>query len=150
VKGRPDKSRSVPLSVIPWVCGSSPRPLKTRLWRRSKSVGPWLRSSRRSFKYCHEHGRRRDRNGILFDPLSSGSFSGSGANAITVQNKGGRNGAYGPGFAQLDLRVGWRLRRGAGRTLDLSADLINVTNRANFVNPVAAQKIRSIFLVCCC
>jgi len=91
-----------------------------------------------------------DRNGILFDPLSSGSFSGSGANAITVQNKGGRNGAYGPGFAQLDLRVGWRLRRGAGRTLDLSADLINVTNRANFVNPVAAQKIRSIFLVCCC
>ena len=38
-----------------------------------------------------------DRNGILFDPLSSGSFSGSGANAIRVQNKGGRNGAYGPG-----------------------------------------------------
>jgi hypothetical protein len=77
-----------------------------------------------------------DRNGILFDPLPAGTYSGNGANAVTVENKGGRNGAYGPGFAQLDTRFGWRFRAGGSRTLDLTADLINVTNRANFVSPV--------------
>jgi len=35
-----------------------------------------------------------DRNGILFDPLPAGTDSGVGNNAITVKNKGGRNGAY--------------------------------------------------------
>jgi hypothetical protein len=77
-----------------------------------------------------------DRNGVLFDPLPAGTYSGNGPNAITVVNKGGRNGAYGPGFVQLDTRLGWRFRPGRGRTLDVTADLINVTNRANFVNPV--------------
>jgi len=88
-----------------------------------------------------------DRNGILFDPLPVGSYSGNGANAITVQSKGGRNGAYGPGFAQLDLRVGWRLRPRAGRTIDFSADLINVTNRANFVNPSGDQRLTNFLLL---
>jgi len=77
-----------------------------------------------------------DRNGILFDPLPAGTYTGKGPNAITVDNKGGRNGAYGPGFVQLDTRLGWRFRSGAGRTLDITADLINVTNRANFVGPI--------------
>ena len=49
-----------------------------------------------------------DRNGVLFDPLPAGEYSGNGANAITVDNDGGRNGAYGPGFIQLDMRFGWR------------------------------------------
>lgn len=85
--------------------------------------------------------------GILFDPLPAGSYSGKGANAMTVDNKGGRNGAYGPGFAQFDTRIGWRFRPGAGRTLDLSADLINVTNRANFVNPTGDQRLTNFLLL---
>jgi hypothetical protein len=77
-----------------------------------------------------------DRNGQLFDPLPAGTYSGNGPNAVTVENKGGRNGAYGPGFFQLDTRVGWRFRQMGGKTLDLTADVLNVTNRTNFVSPV--------------
>lgn len=79
-----------------------------------------------------------DRNGQLFDPLPAGTYSGKGPNAVTVNYKGGRNGASGPGYAQLDTRVGWRLRPGKGRTVDITADLINVTNRSNFTSPVTA------------
>src|SRR4029077_8548686 len=74
-----------------------------------------------------------DRNGQLFDPLPAGSYSGNGPNAITVDDKGGRNGAYGPGFLQLDTRIGWRFHPQKSRTIDLTADVINVTNRSNFV-----------------
>jgi hypothetical protein len=77
-----------------------------------------------------------DRNGILADPLPAGTYSGTGPNAITVENKGGRNGAFGPGYAQLDTRIGWRFKAGGSKTLDLNMDLINVTNRANFTAPV--------------
>ena len=80
-----------------------------------------------------------DRNGILFDPLPAGDYEGNGPNSIKVKNNGGRNGAYGPGFIQLDTRVGWRLRAGGERTLDLSLDLINLTNRSNFLNPTAGS-----------
>ena len=56
-----------------------------------------------------------DRNGILFDPLPAGDYEGNGANAIKVENDGGRNGAYGPGFIQFDMRFGWRWRCAASR-----------------------------------
>jgi Carboxypeptidase regulatory-like domain len=82
-----------------------------------------------------------DRNGILMDPLPAGTYSGNGPNAITVENAGGRNGAYGPGYLQLDTRLGWRFKAGPGRTLDLTGDLINVTNRANFVSPVTTGNV---------
>jgi hypothetical protein len=88
-----------------------------------------------------------DRNGQLFDPLPAGSYSGNGPNAITVDNKGGRNGAYGPGFIQLDTRVGWRLRPGSGRTIDLTADVLNVTNRSNFVSPTGDRRITNFLLL---
>ena len=88
-----------------------------------------------------------DRNGILQDPLAAGSYSGKGPNAITVQNDGGRNGAYGPGFAQLDTRVGWRFHPSSGKTVDVSADLINVTNRANFVAPTGDQRSTNFLLL---
>jgi len=89
-----------------------------------------------------------DRNGQLTDPLPAGSYSGNGLNAITVDNAGGRNGAYGPGYAQLDTRVGWRFRPGgSGKTLDLTADLINVTNRANFVNPTGDRRSTNFLLL---
>ncbi len=34
-----------------------------------------------------------------------------------VENKGGRNGAYGPDYFQVDLRAGWR-RRIQARTIE--------------------------------
>lgn len=76
-----------------------------------------------------------DRNGVLMDPLPAGTYSGAGENGITVENEGGRNGAYGPGFMQIDLRSGYRIRMGPNRTVDLFAEVFNLTNRANFNNP---------------
>ncbi len=86
-----------------------------------------------------------DRNGATPDPLPSGTYSGVGPNAITVESDGGRNGAYGPGFAQLDMRVGYRVRV-AGRFVDVFADIFNVTDRANFLNPSGDRRLAS-FLV---
>jgi hypothetical protein len=57
-----------------------------------------------------------------------------------VENTGGRNGAYGPGFAQLDMRAGYRLRPSAGRTLDLFLEVFNMTNEANFLNPTGDMR----------
>ncbi len=92
-----------------------------------------------------------DRNGTLFDPLASGTYTGAGAIAAdnyTVEDYNGkRNGADGPGFFQFDTRFGWRLNVGSGRTLDLSADVFNVTNRANFANPSGNQGAPTTFLV---
>lgn len=88
-----------------------------------------------------------DRNGLLTDPLPAGSYSGNGANAITVDNAGGHNGAYGPRYAQLDSRIGWRIKAAKGRTVDLTADVINVTNRANFVNPTADRRSTNFLLL---
>lgn len=80
-----------------------------------------------------------DRNGTLADPLPAGTYSGSGANSITVESDGGRNGAYGPGFFKLDLRVGYRLDLGNRRTLDVFGEIFNVTDRDNFANPTGDQ-----------
>ena len=76
-----------------------------------------------------------DRNAILFDFLPSGTYSGTGRNAITVDYDGKRNGAYGPGFFQLDLRLGYRIGIPGGRRLDAFAEVFNLTDRANFNNP---------------
>jgi hypothetical protein len=76
-----------------------------------------------------------DRNGTLADPLPAGSYSGDGANAITVEHDGGRNGAYGPAFFKLDLRTGYTVDVGNGRKIELFGEIFNVTNRANFANP---------------
>ena len=67
-----------------------------------------------------------DRNGILFDPLPAGTYTGVGEPAITVENSGGRNGAYGPNYIQLDARVGYRLRMPQSRTLDLFVECFNL------------------------
>ena len=88
-----------------------------------------------------------DRNGIAFDPLPAGSYSGTGANALTIKDSGGRNGAYGPNYAQLDTRFGYRLKMGAARTVDLFAEVFNLTNRSNFANPSGDRRLPATFLI---
>jgi hypothetical protein len=83
----------------------------------------------------HDTNIDADRNGILFDPLPAGTYSGSAPDSLqNVENKGGRNGARGPGFMQLDLRAGYRIRLGSRRTLDAFVEVFNVTNHTNFAN----------------
>ena len=80
-----------------------------------------------------------NRNGILFDPLPAGRYSGTGDDAISVSNDGGRNGARGPDFFQMDLRVSYRLPV-MGSSIQLIGELFNVTNRANFANPTGDRR----------
>jgi hypothetical protein len=80
-----------------------------------------------------------DRNGTVTDPLAAGSYSGNGANSITVENQGGRNGAYGPGFFKLDLRLGYSINVVNARKIELFGEIFNLTNRANFANPTGDQ-----------
>ena len=87
-----------------------------------------------------------NRNNVGNDPVAPGTYSGVGQNALTVENKGGRNGAYGPGFLQIDLRAGYRLRPRQGRTVDVFAEAFNLTNEANFANPSGDQRLTT-FLV---
>lgn len=81
-----------------------------------------------------------DRNGTFAEPLPAGGYTSTGRNPFNVDSDGHRNGATGPGFFQLDVRVGYRLRPAAGRSLDLFADVFNVTNRANFDNPTGDRR----------
>ncbi len=73
-----------------------------------------------------------NRNGILTDPLPAGSYSGTGPNAITVDNQGGINGARLPGIFVLDLRLGYRVKAGGNRTLEVYGDILNSTNFVAF------------------
>jgi hypothetical protein len=82
-----------------------------------------------------------DRNGFTGNEyLPPGTYSGSGEDAITVENKGGRRGARGPSYMNVDLRAGYRFRLGGERTLQASIDFINLTNRANFNAPTGDQR----------
>lgn len=81
-----------------------------------------------------------DRNAVLFDPLPAGSYNGAGANSVTVDNEGGRNGARGPDFFELDLRLGYRFKLGGSRTLDVFGEIFNLTNRANFDSPTGDRR----------
>jgi hypothetical protein len=80
-----------------------------------------------------------DRNGILFDPLASGTYEGTGSDAYQTDFDGKRNGAVGPGFFQLDLRLGYRFGLGGDKLLDTFVDVFNITNRANFATPTGDQ-----------
>ncbi len=80
-----------------------------------------------------------NRNGnFTDDPLAAGTYSGpaSNPNSITVENAGGMNGARGPDYSILNLRAGYRIRMPGNRTVQAHVDLFNVTNRANFNNPI--------------
>jgi hypothetical protein len=93
----------------------------------------------------HDTNFDPNRNGILFDPIAAGSYSGAGEDALTVDNEGGRNGARGPGFFQVDVRLGYNFRFGE-RRLELVGEVYNLTNRANF-NPPTGDRRSPTFLV---
>jgi carboxypeptidase family protein len=92
-----------------------------------------------------------DRNGELVDPVAAGTYSGTATDAMqNVTYDGGRNGATGPDYFQVDLRAGWRRRMSNQKALEVFLDIYNITNRANFDNPTAAnsdQRIPTSFLV---
>jgi hypothetical protein len=88
-----------------------------------------------------------DRNGELVDPVPAGTYSGLATNPDAMQNvkyDGGRNGAVGPDYLQIDMRAGWRRKVKADKALELFLDIFNLTNRANFDNPTAANSDRRI------
>jgi hypothetical protein len=81
-----------------------------------------------------------DLNGIQAEPLAAGTYTGDGADPYPVESfKGRRNGARGPGFFSLDMRLGYGFRLTDRRRLELSADVFNLSNRANSLNPTGNQ-----------
>lgn len=75
--------------------------------------------------------------------LPAGTLSGSGANPITVNNSGGSNGARGPDFFEIDLRVAYALPMQRGSRLQLVGEVFNLTDRVNFSNPNGDQRLSS-------
>src|SRR4029453_17908360 len=89
-----------------------------------------------------------DRNGTQAEPLAAGSYTGSGTNPYTVDKyKSERNGAYGPGFFELDARVGYHFSLPNRRKVEAFVDLFNATNRTNFGNPSGNQAAPTAFLL---
>ena len=85
-----------------------------------------------------------DLNGQFTEPLPAGSYSGTpgpNRNPWTVDFDSERNGARGPGLFQADIRFGYRVRAGQNRNLDLFVDVFNITNRANFENPIGDRRL---------
>ena len=91
-----------------------------------------------------------DQNGLLTERLPAGTyraFAEAGEHVYdNVEFDGRRNGARGPGFMQLDLRVGYRARLGGARTLDIFGDIFNVTDHVNFTNPSGNRRVAANFL----
>jgi hypothetical protein len=86
-----------------------------------------------------------NRNGELNDPVPAGTYSGTGTDSMkNVEYKGGRNGAIGPDYFQVDVRAGWRRKINTTKALELFLDIYNITDRANFDNPVTANSDRRL------
>ena len=87
-----------------------------------------------------------DQNGELTDPSPAGTYSGTAAGNILmtgVKNAGGRNGAIGPDYFQLDLRAGWRGKlRKEDRTIEIFLDIFNITNRRTSTTRRATNGVR--------
>jgi hypothetical protein len=89
-----------------------------------------------------------DRNGTQAEPLPEANYSGNGANAFTVNNyTAQRNGAYGPGFFDLDTRLGYRFDLRERRKVEVFVDIFNVTNHTNFANPTGNQASTQFLLL---
>jgi hypothetical protein len=89
-----------------------------------------------------------DQNGVQAEPLAAGDYSGAGDDGYTVKSyTAERNGARGPGFFELDMRIGYGFNLHGRRRLEISADVFNLTNRTNFANPGSDQASSTAFLV---
>jgi hypothetical protein len=94
-----------------------------------------------------------DRNGSQTEPLPGGPYRGVAPtpadepDVYEVDFESKRNGAYGPGFFQLDMRVGYRIRPRSDMTVDLYGEVYNLTNRVNFGNPGGNQAAPTTFLM---
>jgi hypothetical protein len=90
-----------------------------------------------------------DRNGELDDPLPEGTYSNPDVlnGMVDVKNNGGRNGAIGPNYFQIDLRAGWRGHLRTTHIVELFLDVFNVTNQTNWENPSGDRRTPSTFLV---
>jgi hypothetical protein len=87
-----------------------------------------------------------DRNGTFAEPLPAGTYSGTGEDAYTVEFESKRNGAYGPGFFKLDLRLGYSVRLG-NRRFEAFGEIFNVTDRVNFANPSGNRAAANFLLL---
>jgi hypothetical protein len=88
-----------------------------------------------------------DRNGSTQNEyLAPGTYSGVGEDSFTVDYEGGRNGGRGPNYQRLDLRMGYRIRLGGGRTIDAFLDLFNATDEPNFANPNTDRRLTATFM----
>ena len=92
-----------------------------------------------------------DRNGSQSEPLPAGDYSSTsttpGAVLYTVKGyKAERNGAYGPGFVNADVRLGYRFGAQT-RRVEVFADIFNVTNHTNFDRPSGNSGNAQTFLV---
>jgi TonB dependent receptor-like, beta-barrel len=76
-------------------------------------------------------------NGNFEEPLPAGTYSGASTNrnAITVENKGGFNGARAPSYFLINMRVAYRWKLAASRSIQAHFDIFNLTNHANFNPP---------------
>ena len=93
-----------------------------------------------------------DRNGSQSEPLAAGDYSSTSTTAGAVLYdvngyKSERNGAYGPGFFNADVRLGYRFGLSPQRRVEVFADIFNVTNHTNFANPSGNQGNAATFLV---
>lgn len=90
-----------------------------------------------------------DRNGSQVEPLAAGDYTGTAASDnYSVQGyKSERNGAYGPGFLNADVRFGYQVGLPSNRRVELVVDLFNATNHVNFANPSGNQGAPTSFLV---
>ena len=89
-----------------------------------------------------------DRNGSQSEPLAAGDYSGNGEDAYTVNGyQSRRNGAYGPGFFNADVRFGYRFPISQETRLEIFADVFNLTNHTNFANPSGNQGAPATFLI---
>ena len=97
-----------------------------------------------------------DRNGLGNEYLPAGTYTGvaptiNGAVrdnlAMTVDYKGGRNGAYGPGRYQMDVRAGWRFNVGESKILDVYSELLNAFDTPSLSNPGTNRRLPASFLV---
>lgn len=84
-----------------------------------------------------------DRNGRTGDLIAAGTYEGvavsPGDRIYRVEFDGGRGGARGPNYFQVDLRSGWRFRLQGRQWLDVSVDVFNVFNRTQFDTPSGNQ-----------